>query len=163
MRTPWKPWKRGRPGRKDWETCCGSKRGMIRSDGPGRASKIRWKRANCQKMPTLVCLRPVDKIKSNRWAVDLRRAVDPSGVRMKFPSLRPAGPKTKDRPMSENDLPPEVIADILEVLRWIMTHPNGKREDMGELFDVYKKWRALIFKLKLLDDTGNQRTVAGLS
>jgi len=51
--------------------------------------------------------------------------------------------------MSENDLPPEVIADILEVLGWIKTHPNGKREDMGELFDVYKKWRAIIFEQKV--------------
>ena len=65
--------------------------------------------------------------------------------------------------MSENDLSPEVIADILEVLGWIKRHPNGKREDMGELFDVYKKWRAIIFELKLLDDTRNQRTLGGLS
>lgn len=65
--------------------------------------------------------------------------------------------------MSENDLPPEVIADIVKVLWWIKAHPDGRREDMGELFDVYKKWRAIIFKRELLDDTRNQRTLGGLS
>jgi hypothetical protein len=66
--------------------------------------------------------------------------------------------------MSENDLPPEVKADIVEVLRWMKAHPGGNWKDMQGLFDVYRKWRDIIrIDLKLLDGNGTFRSVDGLS
>src|SRR5260370_29938823 len=66
--------------------------------------------------------------------------------------------------MSENDLPPEVKADIGEVLRWMKAHPGGNWKDMQGLFDVYRKGRDIIrIDLKLLDGNGTFRSVDGLS
>jgi hypothetical protein len=66
--------------------------------------------------------------------------------------------------MSENDLPPGVIADIVKVVEWIKANPRGELKDMQGLFDVYRKWRDIIRNdLKLLDGKGTQRSVDGLS
>jgi hypothetical protein len=70
----------------------------------------------------------------------------------------------KDTPMSENDIPPEVKADIVKVLEWIKANPRGELKDMQGLFDVYRKWRNVIRNdLELLDGKGTHRSVDGLS
>jgi hypothetical protein len=66
--------------------------------------------------------------------------------------------------MSENDLPPGVIEDIVKVVEWIKANPRGELKDMQGLFDVYRKWRDVIRNdLELLDGKGTQRSVDGLS
>lgn len=66
--------------------------------------------------------------------------------------------------MSEKDLPPEVIAEIVRVLKWVKAHPRSSWLDDPEVCDIYQKWRDLIRNdLDLLDGKGTQRDVDGLT
>jgi hypothetical protein len=62
-----------------------------------------------------------------------------------------------------SDVPPQVRAEIAEVLRWIESHPGGRWEDMGDLYTHYRRWWDIIMREKLLDDTGDMETVPRLS
>jgi hypothetical protein len=62
-----------------------------------------------------------------------------------------------------SDIPIEARADIAEVLRWIEAHPGGRWEDMGDLYDRYRRWQGIIRRQELLDGTGDMHAVPGLS
>ena len=62
------------------------------------------------------------------------------------------------------DYPDEAVAEITEVLEWIEATPDGKWEDVPELFAQYKRWRDIIYGVPpLLNRSGTMRDVPGLT
>jgi hypothetical protein len=60
--------------------------------------------------------------------------------------------------------PDEAIAEITEVMAWLVENPDGAWEDVPELFAKYKRWRDIFYGVPpLLNRSGTMRCVPGLA
>jgi hypothetical protein len=59
--------------------------------------------------------------------------------------------------------PPQVAAEICDVLQWFDAHPGAAWQSMGPLHDLYRQWRDVIKGDKLLNENGDMFIVPSLS
>src|SRR5262245_13230070 len=65
--------------------------------------------------------------------------------------------------MSEDDIPDQVLVEILEVLNLMKAHKDHSWEEVPGLYAAYSKWRDIINERKFLEGTFTQRSIPGLS